>query len=54
MSQTAAVQTALSEFDTPQAWYGPELAQRTDWIHDLGDADRQELGLGLAVELEPG
>jgi len=49
MSQTAAVQTALSEFDTPQAWYGPELAQRTDWIHDLGDADRQELRHAIAV-----
>lgn len=49
MSQTAAVQNVLSEFDTPQAWYGPELAQRTDWIHDLGDADRQELRHAIAV-----
>ncbi len=49
MSQTAAVQTILSEFDTPQAWYGPELARRTDWIHDLSDADRQELRHAIAV-----
>lgn len=49
MSQTAAVQTVLSAFDTPQAWYGPELARRTDWIHDLSDADRRELRHAIAV-----
>jgi len=49
MSQTAAVQTVLSEFDTPQAWYGPELAQRTDWIHELSDPDRQELRHAIDV-----
>jgi hypothetical protein len=49
MSQTAVMQTDLSEFDTPQAWYGPRMAQRTDWIHELSDADRHELRHAIAV-----
>ncbi len=49
MPQTAAVHAGLSEFDTPQAWYGPELAQRLDWVHELSDADRQELRRAIAI-----
>ena len=25
------------------AWYGPDMARRTDWIHNLSDADIPEL-----------
>jgi Taurine catabolism dioxygenase TauD, TfdA family len=49
MSQTAVAQTGLSEFDTPQAWYGPETAERTDWIHTLSDSDRRELRSAISV-----
>ena len=44
-----ALNAVLSEFDTTQAWYGPELARRTDWIHELSDADREELREAIAV-----
>jgi Taurine catabolism dioxygenase TauD, TfdA family len=49
MPQTAALHAGLSEFDTPQAWYGPELTRGTDWIHELSDPDRQELRKAIAV-----
>lgn len=49
MAQTAAVQTGLSGFDTAQAWYGPAMAERTDWIHELSDSDRRELRSAIAV-----
>ena len=44
-----ALNAVLSELDTTQAWYGPELARRTDWIHELSDADREELREAIAV-----
>ena len=49
MLQSAAVQTGLPEVDTSQAWYGPEMARRTDWIHELSDPDRQELRRAIAI-----
>lgn len=49
MSQVTALQDPVSEIRTPQAWYGPEQAQRTDWVHELTDADRAELRAALAV-----
>ena len=49
MPQTAALHAGLSEFDTPQAWYGPELTRGTDWIHELSDLDRQELRKAITV-----
>jgi hypothetical protein len=48
MPQTASVHSDLYEVETPQAWKGPELT-RTDWIHELSDADRQELRDAIAV-----
>ena len=49
MPQTAALHAGLSEFDTPQAWYGSELTRGTDWIHELNDPDRQELRKAITV-----
>lgn len=32
----------------PSAWYGPEMAQRTDWIHVLDDQDIAEIETAMA------
>jgi len=48
MTDTAAIARVEGElpiFDNPQAWYGPDLATRDDWIHalsghELADIDR--------------
>ena len=31
------------EITGPSAWYGPQLATRTDWIHLLNDAEIAEI-----------
>lgn len=49
MSQTATAQIPLSEFHTPQAWYGPTQARRNDWLHELNDTDREELRGAITV-----
>lgn len=33
----------LQIFENAQAWYGPEVANRTDWIHELGEGERDEI-----------
>src|SRR5689334_17280374 len=35
------------EIAGPSAWYGPEMAARTDWIHALGAAEIDELDRGV-------
>ncbi len=40
----AVADTTLVVFDNPQAWYGPAMAARTDWLHaftaeELGELD---------------
>lgn len=43
--QTAPIQFPgdLPKFDNAQAWYGPDMASRSDWIHRLTDAELAEL-----------
>ena len=48
MTQTAAperIASDLPRYDNAQAWYGPDMAKRDDWIHaftadELADIDR--------------
>jgi hypothetical protein len=64
MPQTAAFvrdvagPDVLAEIDTPQAWYGPQLAQRPDWRpdwrHELTNADCRELRQALDVARNSG
>ncbi|MBR2813345.1 MAG: TauD/TfdA family dioxygenase [Reyranella sp.] len=56
MPRNAAVvqNDVLSEIHTPQAWYGPQQAQSTDWLHQLTDADRRELRTALGVAQKSG
>lgn len=35
--------TELPIFDTPQAWYGPEMADRDDWVRRLSAAELDEI-----------
>lgn len=39
----APARTELPIFDTPQAWYGPEMADRDDWIRSLSTAELDEI-----------
>src|SRR6476469_7671580 len=32
-----------AEIAGPSAWYGPDVAARTDWIHTLGDEEIAEI-----------
>jgi len=41
--QTASARTALPTFDNAQAWYGPQMAARTDWVHAFTPAELDEL-----------
>ena len=56
MPRNAAVvqNDVLSEIHTPQVWYGPQQAQRTDWLHELTDSDRRELRTALDVAQKSG
>ncbi len=50
MQDSEAFQASpLPVFRNPQAWYGPEMAQRTDWIHVLGPAEVDEIGAAVRV-----
>lgn len=42
----------LPTFETPQAWYGNDMAARNDWLHQLGDEERKELRLAIDVAKE--
>lgn len=39
----------LPLFRTPQAWHGPEMARRGDWIRELSDAEIAELEAAVAL-----
>jgi hypothetical protein len=40
---SAPARTALPTFEGAQAWYGPDMAARTDWIHSFTPAELAEL-----------
>jgi hypothetical protein len=40
---TRADSADLPIFDNAQAWYGPQMAARTDWIHRFSDTELAEL-----------
>jgi len=41
--KSAEVDSTLPVFDNPQAWYGPEMAARTDWIHEFANDEIAEI-----------
>lgn len=43
MTTTAAPTRELPLYDNPQAWYGPALERRTDWIYQLTEQDLCQL-----------
>lgn len=45
----AKAMETLQPIESPQAWIGPDMAKRTDWITELTDADRLELRRALQV-----
>jgi len=40
--------------ETPAAWYGPDMAGRSDWIEHLAAAELDELAVASAALAEPG
>src|SRR5689334_19988077 len=44
-----AAHDVLPEYPNAQAWYGKEMAARTDWICELGAEERAELRQALRV-----
>ncbi|HSH88591.1 MAG TPA: TauD/TfdA family dioxygenase [Ramlibacter sp.] len=38
----------LSTFDNAQAWYGPDMARRDDWIHELSAPEIAEIDQAVA------
>ena len=44
---SATIAADLPVFDTPQAWYGPDMARRDDWIHAFTPAE-------IDVLIDPG
>jgi len=40
---SATIAADLPVFDTPQAWYGPDMARRDDWIHAFTPAEIDEI-----------
>ncbi len=39
---------ALTAFSNPQAWYGPDLASRDDWMHEFSPAEIAEIDAAVA------
>src|SRR5262245_28327758 len=49
MTAIASFPTGLpARIDGPSAWYGPEMAARSDWIETLSSAELDELGAASA------
>ena len=53
-TQVSATQAALPLFDNAQAWTGPEMAARTDWIHALDADEVAELRAAVATAMATG
>ena len=49
VAEIAASPDGLREYRNAQAWYGDEMACRTDWIHELTAAETDELQRALRV-----
>ncbi len=45
----APLASALPIFRNPQAWYGPQMAQRKDWIHVFSSAEIDEIVAAVSV-----
>jgi len=43
---------ALPVFDGPQAWFGPEMAKRRDWIYELNREELAEIDSAVAACVE--
>ena len=39
----------LPTFDNEQAWYGPDMASRGDWIHTFTPAEVAEIDAAVGV-----
>jgi len=44
-----AVSDSLPVFRNPQAWSGPEMAARTDWIYSFSTADIEEIEAAVGI-----
>ena len=54
VAEVAASPDGLREYHNAQAWYGEDMASRTDWIHELTAAETDELQRALRVAAASG
>jgi hypothetical protein len=48
IARDCCVETAVpQQIAGPAAWYGPKLAERRDWIHELDERDRMEIDAAI-------
>jgi len=49
LQSASPIMADLPTFETPQAWYGDDMAARSDWLFHLSEEDRAELRRALEV-----
>ncbi len=45
---------ALAQYDTAQAWYGRDMRQHTDWIHQLDESETTEIRRAVDAAIASG